>query len=274
MSTTITGGVDSRAAYAFSNSSDQAPDQLGSLEYFLDPVTTGVLDKLPIQPGERCLEIGPGRGSIARYLAGRVGPTGRVVAVDLDPSRLAPGGNLDIHRHDIRDGLPVDGPFTVIHARLVLVHLPERRDVVRMLVDALAPGGWLVLGEFGDQPTTVYNSPSDSDSDSDLYRRVIQTVQRVLEDHGVDIGWADDAHAAMREAGLGDIHVIEHAESWPGGSNGSRLHHSNTLQKQDELLAHGLTAAELDRFRELMADPGFAARSYRFVCTRGRRPPQ
>lgn len=263
--------VNDRTTYAFSNSSNQATDQLASLEHFLDPVTTGVLEDLDIQPGDRCLEIGPGRGSIARYLAGRVGPTGQVVAVDLDPSRLEPADNLEVHQRDIRDGLPVAGPFRVIHARLVLVHLPERRDVVRMLIDALAPGGWLILGEFGDHDMTVYSS--DSDADRALYTRVVRAIQRVLEDHGVDIGWADDVYATMREAGLRDVQIVEHAECWPGGSTGSRLHHSNTVQKQDELLAAGLTLDELTRFRELMDDPGFAARSYRFVCTHGRRPP-
>ncbi|MEV6928089.1 methyltransferase domain-containing protein [Dactylosporangium sp. NPDC051485] len=270
-STRVTGGVEDRATYALSNGSDHATDRLVALDHFLDPVTTSVLDRLRVQPGDRCLEIGPGSGSIAWDLAGRVGPTGEVVAVDLDPSRLTPAGNLHIYRHDIRDGLPVGGPYNVIHARLVLVHLPERRQVLRMLADALAPGGWLVIGDFGDTTMPVYTSPSASDTD--LYTRVVQGVQRVLEGHGVDMAWADDTHAAMRDAGLRNVDVVEHAESWTGGSTGIRMHQANTRQTQDELLQHGITAADLDRFRELMEHPDFAARSYRFVCTRGQRPP-
>jgi SAM-dependent methyltransferase len=269
--TSVTGGGVDRATYGFSNSSDHAIGQLSGLEHFLDPFTVGVLDRLPLQPGDRCLEIGPGRGSIVRYLADRVGPTGRVAAVDLDPSRLTPGGNVDIYQHDIRDGLPVGGPFNIIYSRLVMVHLPERYDVLSMLVEALDPGGWLVLGDFGDTTMPVYHSPSDSDTD--LYLRVIHGVQRVLEGHGVDMAWADDTYTAMRQAGLRNVHAVEHAESWPGGSNGCRMHQSNTMQTQAGLLKHGLTVADLEDFRALMDDPGFAARSYRFVCTRGQRPP-
>ncbi|MEV0131383.1 class I SAM-dependent methyltransferase [Dactylosporangium sp. NPDC050688] len=271
-STTVTDGIEDRAAYALGNSADNAADRLTALDHFLDPFTTRVLDEVPLRPGDRCLEIGPGSGSIARYLAGRVGPTGQVAAVDLDPSRLAPGGNLDIFQHDIRDGLPLDGPFHLIHARLVLVHLPERYDVLRTLAGALAPGGWLVLGDFGDTPMTVYSSPSDSDTD--LYIRVVYALQHVLEGHGVDMAWADATHTAMRNVGLHNVHAVEHAESWSGGSTAMRMHHANTSQTQDELLQHGITTADLDRFRELVADPGFIARSYRFVCTRGQRPLQ
>jgi SAM-dependent methyltransferase len=270
--TNITDGVEHRRTYALSNSSDLAIDRLAALDHFLDPVTTRVLDEVPLQAGDRCLELGPGSGSIARYLVGRVGPTGRVAAVDLDPSRLTSVGNLDVFQHDIRDGLPVDGPFNLIHARLVLVHLLERYDVLATLAGALAPGGWLVLGDFGDTPMTVYSSPSDSDTA--LYTRVVYALQHVLEGHGVDMAWAEATHAAMREAGLRNVHAVEHAESWRGGSDSIRMHHANMLQTQGELLERGLTMAELDRFHELVADPGFVARSYRFVCTRGQRPPQ
>ncbi|MGI5185381.1 class I SAM-dependent methyltransferase [Dactylosporangium sp. CA-152071] len=271
-STIVTDGVEGRAAYALDNSADYAAERLIALDHFLDPITRRVIDELPLHPGNRCLEIGPGSGSIAGYLAGRVGPTGQVAAVDVDLSRLTSGADLDVFQHDIRDGLPLEGPFNLIHARLVLVHLPERNDVLRTLTDALAPGGWLVLGDFGDTPMTVYSSPSDSDTE--LYTRVVYALQHVLESHGVDMAWADATHTAMRDAGLRNVYAVDHAESWYGGSTGIRMHHANTSQTQDELLLHGITTADLDRFHALVADPSFVVRSYRFVCTRGQRPPK
>lgn len=255
--------------YTFSNRAPQAPGQLAALQHYLDPVTTGVLGRTEVSTGARCLEIGAGGGSIAGWLADRVGPDGRVVAVDLDPSHLHPYPGVEVRQHDIRRGLP-DGPFDLIHARLVLLHLPERRLVLRRLVDRLAPGGWLVLGEFSDHPLQVVSAADPADGE--LFRRVIDALSRVLTRHGADLTWAGRIHPAMREAGLEGVHTVEYAESWSGGSAGASLHHVNVLQKQDELLASGLTDAELHRFRQVVADPRFCARSWQFVCSRGQRP--
>jgi ubiquinone/menaquinone biosynthesis C-methylase UbiE len=50
-----------------------------------------------VQPGWRCLEVGAGRGSMAVWLAQRVGPSGHVVATDVDvgfPTRFALLGEM------------------------------------------------------------------------------------------------------------------------------------------------------------------------------------
>ncbi len=56
-----------------------------------------------VQPGWRCLEVGAGRGSMARWLAQQVGEQGRVVATDVDTTYLErlTIPNLDIRRHNI-----------------------------------------------------------------------------------------------------------------------------------------------------------------------------
>lgn len=106
-----------------------------------------------------------------------------------------------------------------------------------------------------------------------MFTRVIDSFRDVLVSaHGVDIAWAHQVHLRMAEAGLDNVHTIEHAESWAGGSPGSRLHLANVEQKRDQLLAAGLTSEDLDRFVTLMDDPTFAARSWQLVSTRGRRP--
>lgn len=258
--------------YAFSNSSAQAPDQLATLEAYLDPLTITCLEAVGLRPGARCLELGAGGGSIARWLAERTGPAGQVVAVDQDTSRLAPAVNLEIVQHDLRHGPPVTGRFDLIHARLLLLHLPFRRRLLRQLVDCLAPGGWLVLGEFSRQPLEVLAATSPADAS--LFRKVIDALVTVLEqDHGADLDWAHQARSVMTGLGLRHVYTVEHAETWVGGGAGCRLHQVNSIQKQEALLRTGLTAADLDRFRQIVADPGFSARSWQFVCTRGQRPP-
>lgn len=258
--------------YAFSNSVPQAPQQLDALSTYLDPITLPVLEQTGLGAGARCLELGPGGGSIAHWLAGQTAPGGTVTAVDIDPSRLAEWPGLTIVQHDLRQGMPAGaaGPYDLIHARLVLVHLPNRRELFDQLVGLLAPGGWLVLGEFSGQPLAVQTAADPADAD--LFTRVIDTFRDALvAQHGADVAWAHQVHGEMARAGLTGLRTIEYAESWTGGEPGCQLHIANLIQKRDQMLAAGLTADELARFLELMADPAFSARSWQFVCTRGQR---
>src|ERR1700758_2008586 len=61
-------------------------DRLSLLERLLDPISRRRRDK--VRPGWRCLEVGAGRGSMAVWLAEQVGPSGQVVANDLELTSL------------------------------------------------------------------------------------------------------------------------------------------------------------------------------------------
>ena len=58
----------------------------------------------------------------------RVGPNGRVVAIDINtdwiPTSLA--ANVEVHRHDIGVDELVSGDFDLVHERAVLAFVPER----------------------------------------------------------------------------------------------------------------------------------------------------
>jgi 2-polyprenyl-3-methyl-5-hydroxy-6-metoxy-1,4-benzoquinol methylase len=264
-------------SYTFSNSSQDAVDQLDSLERFLDPVTTMRIAELDLPTRARCWEVGAGGGSIAAWLAAHVGPDGQVVATDINPHRLGHLerlGNVVVVQHDVTSLLsPVDDePYDLIHARLVLLHLPERAQVLAALVEQLAPGGWLLIEEFDcREPLRVYASRSDVDTE--LFALVTGAILEILETNGADLGWAAAVHPALCRAGLVDVGSVAHSETWAGGSSGARLHAANTRQLAAQLDALGLTPGELERFRAVVADPAHAAASYRFVSTRGRRPP-
>jgi SAM-dependent methyltransferase len=128
--------------------------RLELLEQCLDPITTGSLDAIGVEPGWRCLEVGGGGGSVARMLCQRVGPAGRVEAVDLDTRFLEEirHENLDVYRQDVvAEGLPGTA-YDLIHARLLLVHLPTREKLLEEMVAALRPGGWLLIEEMDVYP--------------------------------------------------------------------------------------------------------------------------
>ncbi|MFB9237912.1 class I SAM-dependent methyltransferase [Plantactinospora siamensis] len=257
--------------YTFDNASPQVGAQMTALESFLDPVTARRLTPPLVRPGATCWEVGAGGGSVARFLADAVGPEGLVVATDLDPQHLEARPNMVIRRHDVRTDPPPGGPFQLIHARLLLLHLPERERVLRKLVGTLAPGGWLVIEEFDcSTPLRVLAAPDDDSAK--LFTQVMETILGVLQSHGASMDWAQGVHTAMCQAGLVNVDTVTHSQSWPGGSSGLSLHATNSRQLEPELLAAGLSIGQLRAFRELTANPDFAAMSYQFVSTRGRRP--
>jgi 2-polyprenyl-3-methyl-5-hydroxy-6-metoxy-1,4-benzoquinol methylase len=256
--------------YAFDNGSPEADLQLRALEAFLDPITADRLAYPIVTPGARCWEVGAGGGSVARMMARSVGPTGQVVATDINPVQLRSADNLVVRQHDVRSGPPEGAPFDVIHARLVLLHLPERRRILRQLIDALAPGGWLVIEEF-DCTAGLRVLTAPSDGAAKLFQQVMDATLGVLRDRGADLAWAQDVHTEMVLAGLTEVDTITHSRSWPGGSSGASLHATNSRQLEPRLLASGLSTQQLEGFRELARDPRFAALSYQFVSTRGRR---
>ena len=56
--------------------------------------------------------------------------------------------NLDVQRRNvITDGLPGDG-YDLIHARLLLMHLPTREKLLEEMAAALRPGGWLLVEDM------------------------------------------------------------------------------------------------------------------------------
>ncbi len=119
--------------------------RLALLEAHFDPATTRRLASTGAGPGTRCLEVGAGRGSIARWLADRGAD---VLALDLEIEMLEDAGGAEVLQGDVLDvDLPAEG-FDLIHTRAVLTHVPERDRALERMLGWLAPGGWIVLEEL------------------------------------------------------------------------------------------------------------------------------
>lgn len=259
--------------YLFKTGSDLGRRHMDYLAQMLDGHTFGVLDPIT-RPGQRCLDLGAGGGSVTRWLADRVGPTGKVVAIDIDTSHVTDGPVISAHRHDINDGLsgPLAGPYDLIHARLTLTHLPRRDEIFAGLVDALAPGGWIVIGDCTGRPLSVVSARGEQDAA--VWERIQHLSHGVVSPAGgIDFGWAHRISDAMVVAELSDIHGIEVSETVDGGSPGALLHAALNLQAKDPLLAAGAEPWELERYQELTRDPDFRAWFYQFICVRGRKAP-
>lgn len=259
--------------YVLGAAADLGREQLDHLVTLLDPHTQRFLNGVGVTPGARCLDVGAGRGSIAGWLAARVGPAGSVVAVDVNTDHLVAEPGVTVLRHDINDGVP-GGPFDLIHARLVLMHLARRREILGELAENLAPGGWLVIGEsteYANRPQDVVTAPRPGDAA--LFNRVADaTLNTVGRRAGMDYEWVYEVDGCLAEAGLVDIHGGGHRELTSGGETGALLTANYIRQLESSLLDVGITEAELTRFEELAADPGFRSWGMPLLYAAGRKP--
>ena len=106
-----------------------------------------------IKPGDRVLDVACGTGVLAREVAARVGPNGRVIGLDLNEAMLAVARRL---RPDIdwRQGdagkLPFEGcTFDAVVSQFALMFFPDRIEALREMWRVLVPGGRLAVAVCG-----------------------------------------------------------------------------------------------------------------------------
>ena len=255
--------------YLLTNAAAETEARFDGLAATFDPLTIGHLEPL-VRPGARCLEVGAGSGSVARWMAGAAGPTGRVLATDLDVRWIsASDAPFEVQQHDLANDPIPDGPWDVIHERLVLMHVPARLEVLDRLTAALAPGGWLVLEDFdtAEVRTTDRRSP-----DHELIARVAVAFNELIRSRGAATSFAADARRHLAERGLVDLDSSGYVAFAAGGSGFARVIAANTRQVHAGLVAGGLAEEELGRFLTALDDPTNVIGSPVLITTRGRRP--
>lgn len=131
--------------------------RLALMSQLLDPMHRRYIDALGVvRLGARTLEVGCGNGSISAWLAERVRPGGKAVAVDLDLSLIdvrAP--NLELHQGDIVAGPVERATFDLVTARAVLHHVADAEAAMANMVASLRPGGALLLIEPDFLPVSI-----------------------------------------------------------------------------------------------------------------------
>lgn len=193
-------------AYLLTNAADGAQRRLEALAALFDPWTFAHFDHLPLRLGWRCWEVGAGGPSVAKGLSERVGPTGAVLATDIDVAwaEEATASNVEVRRHDVAsDSVPAGG-FDLVHARLVLVHVAERDRALRNMVAALRPGGWLVV-EDADPALQPLSCLDPTTEEERLANRIRTGFRSLLADRGVDLAYGRKLPRLFREAGLTDV---------------------------------------------------------------------
>lgn len=242
-------------------------------ESLQDPNTIRHLEAIGVAPGWHCLEVGAGSGSIAAWLARRVGASGRVLATDTTTDLLdelaLPG--LTVLRHDVvADELETDA-FDLVHARDLLLHLAAREAVAAKLVAALKPGGWILLEEL--DVSTDEAAPEVDPERQDLYRRGLAAIHAFLRENGVEPTFGREVTGLLRRAGLEAVAAEGHLWYFEGGDAERRSPHMDAFRElRDAVVARGeISEADYGDFLALADDPTFAWREGVTVSARGRR---
>jgi ubiquinone/menaquinone biosynthesis C-methylase UbiE len=244
-SETAAGRSPEWGQYVLDNAAPQTPARFSALADLYDTTTIRHLERIGVDHGWRCWEIGAGPGSIALWLADRCGPDGSVLATDIDTRFLdqSDHANLTVRRHDIvSDPLPGEH-FDLIHARLVLVHLPEREKVLDRMVAALKPGGWLLTEEFDS--VSQLSAPDRSPWEVTL--KSASAMREVMTGRGVNAGFGRALAGHLRARGLEVISAEGRMHMWQGKSLGTHLMKANLEQLREAVLGTGsVTALEFE----------------------------
>jgi arsenite methyltransferase len=171
-----------------------------------------------LQAGETALDLGSGGGLDCFLAARQVGPSGRVIGVDMTAAMLtkarANAERLGVHNVEFRLGeierLPVaDRSVDVILSNCVINHSPDKLAVFREAFRVLRPGGRLAVSDI-----VAYAALPDG----------LRDDARALAGCIAGAPVIDDLRVMLADAGLTDVSIEVQTESrrfvrnWQPGS--------------------------------------------------------
>jgi SAM-dependent methyltransferase len=162
-----------------------------------------MLDRIGVGPGWHCLDIGCGPRGITDLLSKRVGPSGRVVGLDIDEEHLAHArkaapANVEFRRADAYgSGLPA-GTFDLVHIRFVASTAGEPERLIREAMRLARDGGIVALQEPDGSTLNCYPPHPAWD-------RLKAALLGAFAGVGADLTLARRLYALARGAGLADV---------------------------------------------------------------------
>jgi len=239
--------------------------RLALMSELLDPMHRRHIEELDIvKPGARTLEVGCGNGSISAWLARRVSPDGKAVAVDLDLSLIdvrAP--NLELRQDDIV-AAPVDRrSFDLVTARAVLHHVANVEAAIGNLVASLRPDGAILLIEPDFLPVSVAEPPE--------VRAFWNGWLAWSRERGIDYQIGRSLAPRLAALGLTQISGTAETAIYNGGSPWADYWTQTITELRDDLISSGkLNDALVDMFLGYCADPSWWTQTIAFTAVHGR----
>ncbi|MET9089586.1 class I SAM-dependent methyltransferase, partial [Streptomyces sp. NPDC004237] len=210
-------------------------------------------------------DVGAGTGTVSRRLLEEAG-VDSVLAVDRDVRFLGERPGLEVLEADVTAPGVVRGRFRLVHARFVLMHLPEHERLISALAELVEPGGVLVLGDAVDltsdrTPDTPYTT---------VMRAMWQGLRATI---GTDVSWVPSYPHLLRAAGLGSVAAEIHVPPLLPGSPISRFWADTWERSRTAMLATGLVDdAAVDAAVRYLASDECAALSAGMLTAWGWKP--
>ncbi len=252
--------------YVLDHHQEGERQRLALMSQLLDPMHRRHLEALGAGPGARTLEVGCGNGSISAWLAGRVTPGGRAVAVDLDLSLAdADGPALELRQGDIVAGPVAPGDFDLVTARAVLHHVADVHAAVANLVASARPGGAVLLIEPDFLPVSIAEPPE--------IRAFWDGWLAWSRDQGIDYFIGRRLPPMLAELGLDELTATAQTALYRGGSPWARYWEQTITELRPRLADSGhLDRRSIDAFLAGCADPGWWTQTIAFTAVSGRVP--
>ena len=180
--------------------------------------TSSLLDQLGDLTGMRCLDAGCGGGDVTRELARRVGPSGRVLGVDFDETKIALAQD-EAKVHGVTNvefrcarigGDDIEGAFDFVYSRFLLTHLTDPRAAMAQFHRLLRAGGLVALEDIDFSGYFVY-------PESDAHRRYVDLYCGAVRHNGGDPDIGKKLPLLVRQHRFADIVV---SVSQPMGLDG------------------------------------------------------
>lgn len=216
------------------------------------------------------MEIGGGGGSVTQWLCERVGPSGRVVATDINTRFLdtLEFPNLEVRARSIVEDELEEGAFDLVHTRAVLFHLSERDKGLERMVAALKPGSVLLVEE-PDYSSWVAD-PRFGSSASDLFSRAQGIAASAST---ADLFYGRRLYGDVCALGLHDVRAEGRVAMGRGGSLYAEFQRLTTIQVRDRILETGaFTPEDLEAYLALFDDPNFLWMGAVLMAVSGRSP--
>ena len=246
----------------------------------LRPQTAELLARIGLEPGQSAIDLGCGPSGILELLSAAVSPGGRVVGLDADPAHTAMASryvmargldNVTVVTADARHtGLPPD-TFDLVHARTVLVTIPEPQEVLAEMVRLARPGGWVASQEPDIEGAFCYPPLPAWDRLREIFRAGFSRS-------GADLLIGRRLTELYRQAGLEEVEVVVYAPVYPPGHSRRTILPDLVRSMRPMILELGLSdepeLAEVDRaVREHLADARTVSLAHLLVVAWGRKPP-
>jgi ubiquinone/menaquinone biosynthesis C-methylase UbiE len=233
------------SGYVYDQTFTEERARLAGMEAQWDPGTFRHIESLGLPPGASCWEIGGGAGSVASWLAERFE---RVLVTDVDTRFLEPlaSPRVTVERHDVVGDPLGDEQFDLVHARLVLEHLPQRDAVLDRLVTTLRPAGWLLIEDYDWASYGV-------DPGSEVAAGVTAAVLEFMAEAGFDPYFGRRLLRALRERGLAETDAEGRTLVMGTEHPGIAFYRFSLISLRDAVVSRGaVTEAEVDEVLQQM----------------------